>query len=46
MHEYGENICPNQEDISYVDGKVRCSVHLKDGEVEGSDDEDGNVPFL
>ncbi|WP_392486716.1 prepilin-type N-terminal cleavage/methylation domain-containing protein [Haloimpatiens sp. FM7315] len=41
MHEYGKIICPCHGEIAYVDGKVVCSVHVKE---DSGGDED--VPFL
>jgi prepilin-type N-terminal cleavage/methylation domain-containing protein len=38
-------VCPGHGDITYVDGKVQCSVHQRDGGNE-NDDDDGSVPFL
>jgi prepilin-type N-terminal cleavage/methylation domain-containing protein len=43
MNDYRKDICPNHGDVSYVDGKVRCSIHSKENDSE-SDEED--VPFL
>lgn len=37
LKEYGKEICPCRGEISYLDGKVRCSVH---------DEDEGDVPFL
>lgn len=42
LQENGEDICPNQKDIIYIDGKIRCSMHSEDNE----DGDDGSVPFL
>jgi prepilin-type N-terminal cleavage/methylation domain-containing protein len=48
LHDFGEDICPEHGDISYVYGKVRCSVHPRDVEIEDSEEEeqDEGVPFL
>jgi hypothetical protein len=45
LQKYGEKICPDHGDITYVDGKVECSVHYRDDGKE-NDDDDGSVPFL
>jgi hypothetical protein len=37
------NICPVGGEISYVDGKVKCSLHPRDID---SGVEEENVPFL
>lgn len=41
-------ICPGNGDISYVDGKVKCSLHSGDEGVQEdeNDVDDGSVPFL
>lgn len=46
LHENGENICPDQGSISYVGGRIQCSVHHRVGEDGSNDDEDGSVRFL
>lgn len=38
IYEHGKKICPKHGEITYVDGKIKCSVHAKD--------EDEQVPFL
>ena len=43
LQEYGRDICPENGDIYYVGGEVRCGVHSEEGE---SDDEDESIPFL
>lgn len=40
LQEYGEHICPDYGNISYVNGKMRCSVHTEE------DNDDASVPFL
>lgn len=40
LMEYGKDICPGHGVITYVEGKVKCSVHTVE------DDNDGEVPFL
>lgn len=42
MQEYGKNICPGNGDISYVDGRVLCSICVREEDVN----DDGDVPFL
>jgi len=37
LFEYGGNICPYHGDITYVDGELQCSKHVRDN---------GDVPFL
>jgi len=44
MQNYEENICPDNGDIKYVNGNVRCMLHSED-ETNGNDD-DVSVPFL
>jgi prepilin-type N-terminal cleavage/methylation domain-containing protein len=48
QQDYGEDIYPENGDISYVDGEVRCSLHQKDS--DGGDDDSGeeedDVPYL
>lgn len=39
LKEYGKDVCPGHGDITYVDGKVKCSVHT-------IVDDYGDVPFL
>ena len=39
-----EIICPDNGDIKYVNGKVRCMLHSED-KANGNND-DGSVPFL
>ena len=44
MQNYEENICPDNGDIKYINGNVRCMLHSED-ETNGNDD-DESVPFL
>lgn len=46
LQEFGQNICPDHGDISYLEGKVQCSIHPRVEVVEIDDDDDGSVPFL
>ncbi|OIJ11259.1 hypothetical protein BKP37_16585 [Anaerobacillus alkalilacustris] len=47
LQEYGEDICPDDGEISYVDGVVQCSVHSRtEEETEDEDEDDGGVPFF
>lgn len=39
LQEFGQDICPEDGDIDYVNGKIQCSVHARG-------DDDGSVPFL
>ena len=41
IQEYGQDICTGDGEISYGDGKFRCSIHNKNGDVEN-----GEVPYL
>ncbi|WP_197246731.1 hypothetical protein [Cytobacillus firmus] len=41
---FGENVCPLDGEIRYVDGGVRCSIHSESADDEGEDEED--EPFL
>ncbi len=43
IQNYEETICPDNGDIKYVNGKVRCMLHSED-EANGNND-DGSVPF-
>jgi prepilin-type N-terminal cleavage/methylation domain-containing protein len=43
IQEYGQEICPTHGEITYEDGKVKCSIHQEDG---GKDDDNGSVPIL
>ncbi|MBU3159848.1 prepilin-type N-terminal cleavage/methylation domain-containing protein [Clostridium frigoris] len=40
LQGYGKNLCPSHGVITYVDGKVQCSEHIKE------DDNGGDVPYL
>lgn len=40
LDQYDKDICPDHGEISYVNGKVQCSVHSLE------DEEDGEVPYL
>ena len=44
LKEYDSKICPDDGEISYVDGKVRCSIH--DDEDESINGQNEGVPFL
>lgn len=46
LQEYGEDLCPDGGVISYVVGKVLCSVHPRGDNDEGDEVDDGSVPFL
>mgnify|MGYP000906020089 CR=1 FL=1 len=37
LRVHGKGMCPECGKITYVEGKVRCSVHVRD---------DGDIPFL
>ena len=37
---YGNDICPKHGEVNYIDGEVKCSMHLEDEDI--IDD----VPFL
>lgn len=43
LQEYCQNVCPEHGDITYVDGKIKCSVHTRE---DDSKNDDGDVPFL
>jgi len=43
VREFGEQICPENGVITYVDGEVNCSVHTVNDHEE---DNEGEVPFL
>ncbi|EKN62767.1 hypothetical protein P9E76_11825 [Schinkia azotoformans] len=42
---FGNKICPVDGEISYVNGKVECSVHSVSAE-DSNDGDDGEVPYL
>lgn len=42
MQEYGENICSGNGDISNADGRVPCSIYVREEDVNDVRD----VPFL
>lgn len=42
---YGDEICIVGGQISFVDGKVECSIHSESGADSGDDEED-EVPYL
>lgn len=42
---YGDEICTVGGEISYVDGKVECSVHSVSDE-DSEEGKDGEVPYL
>lgn len=39
IEEYGQIICTDDGNVSYVDGKIRCNIHNKN-------DDNGEVPYL
>ncbi|MBG9543263.1 hypothetical protein ABE29_10815 [Cytobacillus firmus] len=42
--DFGEEVCPVDGVIHYVDSEVRCSVHSE--ESPGDDEDEDDVPFL
>lgn len=48
IHEKGMGICPDHGGITYMNGKVECSLHsIDDSDEDGENNEDeGDVPFL
>lgn len=43
----GKTICPSQSNISYDDGKVKCSIHSEDNNSDQEEkDEPEDVPYL
>lgn len=44
--DYDEIVCPVDGEIKYVDGRVQCSLHLRDGEVEEHDEVEESIPYL
>jgi len=44
LQENGKDICPEHGVITYVEGKVQCSVHVDEDDSDG--DGDGDVPYL
>lgn len=43
LQKYGKIRCPDHGVISYVNGKVQCSVHIRENDSENND---ADVPFL
>lgn len=43
--EYGQDICPEHGELSYINGKIQCKIHNRGDATENYDD-DGSVPFL
>lgn len=44
LQEFGQKICPQDGDISCVDGKVKCNLHPI---TDGNNNDDGEeVPYL
>ncbi len=41
LQDYGNDICPKHGEVNYVDGEVKCSMHLEDEDII-----DNDVPFL
>lgn len=41
LQDYGNEICPKHGEVNYVDGGVKCSIHLEDDTITDED-----VPFL
>lgn len=46
LQEYGKNVCPENGEITYIDGKVQCSIHCKKDTDKSNDNEGEGVPFL
>ncbi len=51
LNDYSKNTCPSHGEITYINGEVRCSVHIDEESIESDDEddnglEDGSVPFL
>jgi prepilin-type N-terminal cleavage/methylation domain-containing protein len=48
LEDYGERICPSNREITYSEGKVKCSLHPRASkEVDQNGDDTGEgVPFL
>lgn len=47
IDNYEDTICPDNGEIVYMHGSVRCLLHSEDEADENDDDEDdGSVPFL
>lgn len=42
LQQNGKDICPEHGVITYMEGKVQCSVHVDEDDSDG----DGDVPFL
>jgi hypothetical protein len=41
--KYADDICPSHGVISNVDGRIQCSVHGREDDVDSGDEE---VPYL
>ncbi|MED4600752.1 prepilin-type N-terminal cleavage/methylation domain-containing protein [Paenibacillus validus] len=46
LQDYGEDICPEHGDLSYVDGEVHCSLHSREDGSDTNRSEEEGVPFL
>lgn len=47
LEEYDQEICPSEGTITYVEGKINCSVHsTNNNHDEEENNEDSSVPFL
>jgi prepilin-type N-terminal cleavage/methylation domain-containing protein/prepilin-type processing-associated H-X9-DG protein len=46
LQECCKSMCPDHGNIAYVDGRVRCSIHVREEDTESGNDDDGDVPFL
>lgn len=44
IKRYDQSICPDRVEISYEDGKAKCSVHSKDNSKD--EEESDDVPYL
>ncbi|MFA9396922.1 MAG: prepilin-type N-terminal cleavage/methylation domain-containing protein [Clostridiaceae bacterium] len=46
LDKYEKTICSDHGDITYVNGKVKCSIHSAEDKNEIEDDDSEEVPFL
>lgn len=39
-------VCPEHHEVTYINGKLQCSVHNKNSNIDNENDYDDTVPFL
>jgi prepilin-type N-terminal cleavage/methylation domain-containing protein len=46
IQEQSVEVCPSEGIISYIEGKVSCSIHPRGSESKDEDGDDTSVPYL